>query len=1439
MKTKTYKLLTVLLFIFLSQKINFTYAQNCTICATCDSTITGIHNGNINVPSTKTYCISAGAVLNGSVTVSNASNFCNTGTINGNVTIVGSGKLCNEGFINTSLLNISNGSYLYNYGEMRILGDFNMSNNANIFSYCSFEILGNGNFTNGGSLTYYGILHIYGNFLADNGVTINVEGALIVDNDATVRQNANVVLKNGTYMNCRNLALSQNGHISSTGAPLYSQIVINGTPTSDGSQAYVGSNLDICWNGGSIPPGSKSGTITYCVHNLSPTPPIDKCNPIVLNSCPIIVESISNSGVKTGVTTFSWNHTTVSSSNTLLIVVLQTTGELGPLGNIDSTKIYYNTRLVRNYNLIHQGGAGNNCSMLCYLKVPDAGTNTISITLPTSMNAIAYAYVFSGVNTATTLPNNGALGSAISTYRGRNTVTATDKDLIIGHCIIESGTMADKAGQTNYHSIINPVIASFSTRQGTAGVNDTIRWNFSSSVRNGLGSFYINGLGAGPALTTTNATICNGNVATITVSGSNTYTWSTTQTGSAITVNPTITTTYTVTGSDAGGCTSTGTAVVTVNAKPAVAAFSATICYGSSTNITASGATTYTWNTGGTGSSISVNPTTNTTYTVTGTNASGCTNTATAVVNVNSKPTILAGDATICNGASTIITASGATTYTWNTGATGSSLPVTPGSTVTYNVTGTNGNGCTNTAAAVVTVNAKPNVTASGNTICTGAITNINASGANTYTWSNSETGSTITVNPTQTSTYTVTGTDVNQCTNTSQAIVIVNNKPNITATGGYTCPGSPINVVANNGVSYTWSTGFIGNPLVVTPTTDATYTVTGTDANGCTNTAQTTVTLNPDISINTINPTICFEATAIVSAYNGVSYTWNTGALTSDITVTPSITTTYYVTGANTAGCTGTGQAVVTINPKPNVTALGNTICIGASTNITSSGANTYTWSNGQTGNLIPVTPGSTTTYTVTGTDGNGCTNTAEAIVNVNPLPNVTASGNTICIGAITNINASGANTYTWSNSQTGSNVTVNPIQTITYTVTGTDGNGCTNTAETTVNVNPLPNVSATGNTICIGAVTDINASGAVTYTWSNSETGSTVTVNPTLTTTYSVTGTDANTCTNTALAVVNVNPLPNVTATGNTICFGVFSSINASGANTYTWSNTMTGSSITISPTITTIYNVTGTDLNGCTNTAVAVMTVNPNPIIAETPADEYCEQSDGSIKINISSGTPGFTYFWSNGSTTKDLDSIHAGTYTVTVIDAEGCSAVKTVVINNINIYPNGNPSVDTVKALITHLFLFNWNGVPGLIYHWSFGDGSTSSLVNPVHIYEKTGTYTITLIVTSVEGCEKEYVLIVEVINPSKIEVFNVVTPNHDGLNEIYKVKYTGNFTEFSMVIYNRWGTKLFETNDIDGGWDPRNHPDGVYYYIIKAKATDDKIYDFHGYVHVER
>jgi len=238
------------------------------------------------------------------------------------------------------------------------------------------------------------------------------------------------------------------------------------------------------------------------------------------------------------------------------------------------------------------------------------------------------------------------------------------------------------------------------------------------------------------------------------------------------------------------------------------------------------------------------------------------------------------------------------------------------------------------------------------------------------------------------------------------------------------------------------------------------------------------------------------------------------------------------------TGVCSATSNTIIVCSgavlfPSVGTTVTNATICAGASTSISGTGATTYTWQPGaMSGTTITVTPASTTTYTVTGTNANGCVNTATRTITVNPSPSVgtTVTNATICAGASTSLTGTGATTYTWQpGAMSGTTVTVTPVSTTTYTVTGTNANGCVNTATRTITVNPLPTVSANAAsvTICTGDSTTITGTGATSYTWApGSSSGSSITVLPVSTTTFTVTGTNANGCVNTATITITVIP-------------------------------------------------------------------------------------------------------------------------------------------------------------------------------------------------------------------------------------------------------------------------------------------------------------------------
>jgi hypothetical protein len=211
-------------------------------------------------------------------------------------------------------------------------------------------------------------------------------------------------------------------------------------------------------------------------------------------------------------------------------------------------------------------------------------------------------------------------------------------------------------------------------------------------------------------------------------------------------------------------------------------------------------------------------------------------------------------------------------------------------------------------------------------------------------------------------------------------------------------------------------------------------------------------------------------------------------------------------------------------------------------------------------------------------------------------PTVSLNVSANSICNGASASLTAGGnAVTFSWSTGATTTSISVSPTVNTIYTVTGTDINGCTANAISSISVNPIPTVTVNSGTICSNQSFVINPSGANTYTYSSGSN----TVSPVANSTYTITGTDLNGCVNSigAISTVSVNATPIVTAQNASVCVGTSTILNVSGANTYSWTTGATTASMSVSPTTTTTYSVTGTSLNNCSSTQTVAVTVNPN--------------------------------------------------------------------------------------------------------------------------------------------------------------------------------------------------------------------------------------------------
>ena len=888
----------------------------------------------------------------------------------------------------------------------------------------------------------------------------------------------------------------------------------------------------------------------------------------------------------------------------------------------------------------------------------------------------------SGTYTVTVSNATGCTGTAALTV----TVPALPQAQISGGgnvCPGQAATLTATAGFVNYQwsgSETTPDITTAITGLYTVTVTDNDGCTTTANAT--VGNY------PQPAVAITgNPQICSGSTTTLSASaGFNTYQWSNGVSTPIITVDSV--SNYGVTITDANGCTANSNFATTLvpPVSPAITV-QPYQCTGTLTLDAGAGFNTYNWSASGeTNQTVSVSN--SATYTVTVSDVAGCTGTASQTVAVPNLPVAtVTGGGDVCPGATATLTATaGFVTYAWTGAGAGASFSTsTP---ATYTVTVTDNDGCTTTASATVGNFPQPVVSIGGNSlICTNSSTTLTASaGFTTYEWSNSQTSAAINVSTAEV--FVVTVTDANGCTatNSLSTTVAAPLSPAITVQP-YQCDGT-LTLDAGSGFSsYNW-TGGIASSQTVSVSNSATYTVTVSDAAGCTGTAaQSVVVPNLPVATVTGGGDVCPGVEATLTATPGFNtYAWTgTGTGASFSTSTPA---TYTVTVTDANGCTTTASATVGNFPQPVVSITGNSlICANSSTTLSaSSGFTTYEWSNSESSAAITVNTADE--FVVTVTDANGCTATNSLSTTVAaPVSPAIAVQPYQCTGTLTLDAGSGFSTYSWSGGgAAGQSLTVSNSG--TYTVTVTDASGCTGAASQTITVPTQPVVAVSGgSTVCPGVSVTLSATvGFTTYQWNQSGNGASITV--TIPAAYSVTVTDGNGCTATAGAVVGNFPAPTVTIAGNLqLCQGSSTTLSAtSGFSAYQWSGNQNTPGITVSTAGN--YSITATDNNGCTATAAQTVVVGALPIPAITVTSDFggfatpcAEQALGSVAAGVNNGTGPFNFAWSGGAgNSATVSNLLAGSYTLTVTDALGCTGTATV---SLTAAPPLTPQLDIVE------------------------------------------------------------------------------------------------------------------------------------------------------------
>jgi len=633
----------------------------------------------------------------------------------------------------------------------------------------------------------------------------------------------------------------------------------------------------------------------------------------------------------------------------------------------------------------------------------------------------------------------------------------------------------------------------------------------------------------------------------------------------------------------------------------------------------------------------------------------------------------------------------------------------------------------------------------------------------------------------------------------------------------------------------------------------------------GCLDTATETinVSIEKDSAIITMDTSICAGSSVQLNAITGLQYCWSPAKSLSDSSIqnpiaTPKVTTKYYlnILIANDQPVRQDSVIITVIQPPIVNAGVDTFVCKGSSVQLNASSANTYKWNSSvylsdTTINNPIATPTNTTNFIVTGYNAQGCFDTDTVKVSVLNLPVISLTNDTaICTSGSIMLHATvpGNNTYSWM-PQTGLsnpniyNPVASPLDSTKYFVTVADTNNCVSTDSVIVDVLPIPTVSTINDTTtCSGdtIVLKTKTTNATIFNWlpvteldnSNLEDPKAA---ATVTTLYIITAGNG-ICSQKDSVLVSVLPLPVVSA-GNdtTVCGNASAQLSASGAVSYKW-NPLKGLSDpnifnpVATPGKTTIYYVTGTGINFCKNTDSVILNVQPNPVFTVTPKKASVCNGD-SLLLTASGGdiykwTPAQTVLNPSDSLTNVFPSANT-TYTVTITN----SACKVTDSITTNITVKDLPIIAISKSNDIDCINFEAQLVAtgGVGFKWSPATYITNTQINNPVVSPPSDTW-YKVKVKGENGCSSnDSVLVKSTIN-SEAAAFivpNAFTPNHDGLNDCFSVKYWGPADYFEMEIYDRWGYLVFRSGNINACWDGtingKPQASGTYVYKISVSS----------------
>jgi uncharacterized repeat protein (TIGR01451 family) len=830
--------------------------------------------------------------------------------------------------------------------------------------------------------------------------------------------------------------------------------------------------------------------------------------------------------------------------------------------------------------------------------------------------------------------------------------------------------------------------------------------------------------------------------------------WSNGSTNNFINIAPLTSETYSVTVTK-DNCTSTDEITINVgNSIDLDLGDDIFICAGESISLgdnSVSG--DFVWDSGQTSSTIDVSPSTTTTYSASIVSGN-CNSSDEITVFVEDISVSIEGEDIFCAGETVTLSASGTDgDYRWSTGVTNQEINITPIAGVVYSVTLTSDSGC-EAVDEFIFQEFDNNQVSLGDDIqiCTGESVTLELSGLyDSATWEDGSTGGSLTVSPNTTTTYAVTA-QLGSCQITDEVTVEVVTQLDFELGNDLViCSGQEVSLTSNVAGNYSWSNGFTGEVLTVSPTETTLYTATITSGS-CTATDNVTVIVEELAGINIAgSTTICNGEEVTISAVGSSGeYLWNTGETTKEITLRPLSGETYSVTVTTSTGCTASDEITFSsfddgsVNLGPDVD-----ICIGGEATLSLNGTfDRIEWSNGSTAQEITVSPDETTSYSVVAYKGN-CQTSDIITVNVSESIDLNLGNDiTICGGQEVSLSASIVGAYEWDNGATTSTLLVSPTQTTTYSATVTSGT-CTSSDEITVIVENMAIVEIVSDTVfCPGENITLTAQGSPgTYSWNTGAMGESITFTPTDNTLYSVTVTTDNGC-EVMDQVMARSFESNYVDLGEdlTSCVGEQTTLELDGIyDDVLWSTGETSESITVNPNSTTNYSVTAT-YNGCMAEDEISVNIVTDLDLDLGPDMDVCLGQRIELQSNISGD-----YLWSTGERSKNIfvTPNTTTTYSVTITSGS-CTAEDEITLNvtDSEVTISGDDvlceggSVDLTAV-----------GPSNAEYNWSTGESGQNVTLTAI----PNVSYRVTM--TTPSGCTDTDEIIFTLYDDTDIEIGN--------------------------------------------------------------------------------